>query len=55
MTYETLILAKYEGEEKEEQLADCRLYADCFLASLKWLAHAAEALDQNLEKRFGKF
>ena len=56
MTYETFILAKNEGEEKEEQLfVDCQLFADFVLAMMKWLARAAEALDQNLKSRFTKF
>ena len=54
MSYETLILAKYEGEEKEEMLlAECQMFADfAVLATMKWLARAAEALIQNLKSRF---
>ncbi len=53
MSYETLILAKYEGGEKEEKLlVDCQMFADFVPATMKWLAHAAEALIQNLKSRF---
>ena len=53
MSYETLILAKYEGGEKEEKLlVVCQMFVDFVPSMMKWLARAAEALNQNLKSRF---